>query len=271
MFRSGTAVGRCGLLMGHLGGRRRQALRRAPEAKLRTVGSPPSTAAPGASFTLRGQLVNTSRSTQRPTSTSRCARRRRRRDQARDQDAASREGRPHAPVLRHGELPAGLAEGTYYVRTCASGACRFSSMRADGTQAREPPAPQPNRAVPAATPGATATPTAGDRVSCRSWTSRPRPARVRRARVHATGGGTRPSPRSATSARAGGFGVTETDDASRSPRPTSSAIRAVVFLNTAGDVAQRRAAGRVPELLHRGRRLPRRRRRRSRPSRAGSS
>ena len=44
--------------------------------KLSSIGAPPSTAAPGSSFTLKGKVANTTRSAVRPRIKSRCARRR---------------------------------------------------------------------------------------------------------------------------------------------------------------------------------------------------
>ena len=127
-----------------------------PKVKLRSVGAPPSSAAPGASFTLRGQLVNTARSTQRPkltvtlrkTKTSRAIKLT---TKTLARVKAGRTLRYTATV----KVPASLAEGSYYVRTCVSSVCKFSAKRLTVRKPAVAPAPKPTPV----TPGATATPT----------------------------------------------------------------------------------------------------------------
>ena len=218
-----------------------------PKVKLRAVGAPPSKAtAPGSAFTLRGRLVNTSRATQRPKLT--ITLRRTKTSAARK--VATKRLRRVKPgrSLRYSvrvKLPSGLATGNYYVRTCALGACRFSSRR---VKVRRPSTPKP----PATTPIANRrrSPARRTPFDVLVFTSRRRSRRRRRStRVRDLG----PTERLRRHRRPA--------TRPRSPRPTSSATAPSCSLGNIGDVAQRRPGGRVRGLLQGRRRLPRRRRR----------
>ncbi len=204
----------------------------APKIKLRSVGSPPATAAaPGSAFTLRGRLLNVSRSTQRPAVT--VTLRRTKDGFPRTVGTAGlrrvKAGRSLSYSVRV-SLPKGLAEGNYYVRTCVSGACRFSSRRLKVRQpAVKPPAsPTPQAATPAASPSPTPEPTTKTpEYDVLVFTK--------------TAGEYKPSTEDAVAAiqdagRERGFSVAVTDDAASFTEANLKRYRAVVFLNTAGDV-----------------------------------
>src|SRR5690349_3426149 len=159
MFRSGTAVGLLAAALA-LGAPATGAAKSTPKFKLRTVGAPPTTAAPGASFTLKGQLVNTARSTQRPTLTitlrrTKASKAIRLTTKTLPRVKAKRTLRFSATV----KVPASLAAGGYHVRACVSGACKYSAKRLSVRKPVVAPAPKPAPVVTPITPGATPAPT----------------------------------------------------------------------------------------------------------------
>ncbi|RKQ84793.1 PKD domain-containing protein [Solirubrobacter pauli] len=159
MFRSGTAVGLLAAALA-LGAPATGAAKSTPKFKLRTVGTPPATAAPGASFTLKGQLVNTARSTQHPQLTITLRRTKASRaikltTKTLPRVKAKRTLRFSATV----KVPASLAAGGYHVRACVSGACKYSAKRLSVRKPVVTPAPKPAPVVTPITPGATPAPT----------------------------------------------------------------------------------------------------------------
>jgi PKD repeat protein/type 1 glutamine amidotransferase len=189
-----------------------------PNTKLRSVGTPPRTAAPGSAFTLRGKLVNTSRSTQRPRLTITL---RRTRTSAPHKLATAtlrrvKKGRTLSYRVRV-KLPAQLAEGRYHVRTCAGSVCRFSARRL--IVRKRPTAPPPATPRPATPPGTPAPAFDFDvLVFTKGAADDAAVAAIRDigSRKH--------------------FGVAVTDDASAFTEDNLKRYRAVVFANTSGDV-----------------------------------
>ena len=155
MFRSGTAVGLLAAALA-LGAPATGAAKSTSKIKLRTVSAPPATAAPGSSFTLKGQLVNTARSTQRPKLT--ITLRKTKTSRAIKLTAKTLARVKAGRTLRYTatvKVPASLAEGSYYVRTCVSSVCKFSAKRLTVRKPAVAPAPpaEPVAIRPAHAPG----------------------------------------------------------------------------------------------------------------------
>jgi PKD repeat protein/type 1 glutamine amidotransferase len=209
--------------------------------KLRTVGTPPSTAAPGASFTLRGQLTNTARTTQRPKVT--ITLRKTKTSSAIKLTTKTLPRVKSKRTLRYSvtvKLPASVAAGSYYIRTCASGACKFSSKRLTVGKPATAPAPQQPTPVPTpVTPGATAVPTPEP-------TTTPGPAFEPTLDFPATSGEfdvlvfRRGADATVSAIRDLGesqdFGVTVTADVTAFTETYLKRFRTVVFAGTSGDV-----------------------------------
>ena len=240
MLRSGTVVGLLAAAVA-LGLPASGAAKSTSKIKLRSVGAPPRSAAPGASFTLRGQLVNASRSAQRP----RLAITLRKTKTASPLRLTSKTlGRVKAGrSLRFGatvKLPASVPNGTYYLRACVSGSCRFSSTRltvrrpvvapaSAATPTPITPTPiTPTPITPAASP--TPTPTPVEPKLDFPATSGEFDVLVFHTGADATVNAVRDLGRS------GNFGVSVTADPTAFSQAYLERFRAVLFAGTTGDV-----------------------------------
>ena len=189
-----------------------------PKVKLRAVGAPPSkAAAPGFGVhAARATGEHVARRRSAPSSRSRCGARRppRRARWRRSGCDAVKPGRSLRYSVRV-KLPKGLASGNYYVRTCALGACRFSSRR---VKVRRPSTPKP----PATTPR-----------SRRRSPARRTPSTCSCSRAGAAGA-TVDAVRDL--GRQNRFGVTVAGDASAFTEANLKRYRAVILAGTAGDM-----------------------------------
>jgi hypothetical protein len=207
------------------------------KVKLRSVGAPPASAAPGSAFTLRGTLVNSARSTQRPRVT--VSLRTVKGGFARKLGTSTlrrvRAGRTLRFSIRV-KVPATLRDGRYYLRLCTGTSCRYTARRLTVRKPATPAPPTtPPTTAPAPAPSPSPTPTP-------SPTPEPEPVPEFDVLVFTkTAGEYKPSTEDATAAiraigRERSFTVTETDDARAFTEANLKRYRAVVLLNTAGDI-----------------------------------